>query len=529
MVSHVEPPQQVLHAPRRPPSATSRASTTRRHRSTRSQHTTSPSSPLNEFPVFAQTGDVDIIISSASGRKEQRYLLHSIILTQCSSFFAIDIKRPPLYNALPAPNPASLSRIGEANSSRSSLDSVDGRRWNYVLDWHHTKDNDIPRLTQRPPSQSPPPVSRNKPPASSSAFFRSMSNLTALSLNPQPPASLGPDDELLRDYDNLFRIFYNYPPSLSNVNVADAYTESKTLLHLAEMYDALDIVGSRVDHHLLGFQGRLFKQIARYPPSYLKLACLARSRVIYTEALIHVVGQWPQAQSQLVKNIDPLVLDIIEDKVQELEDMKLRIEVRLFRLTLTTSRGERVNPSNGYLDWMAMSLFRQWLAENTTPAPVSILKNSSRPSSSAAASASASASGRSGRQSTSRALIPSKSSTSQQPPPLAQNLGRIYRLMGSTNKEAYLNHDECKRFLKLTPEMYSRDNLKRFERRVDELKNLARDAVKPLTRNFLEVDMASVAPPSTLVSARGSAPAPSPGVGYLTCTKVMEEDFPWAT
>jgi hypothetical protein len=526
MVSHIEPPQQVLHAPRRPPSATSRASTTRRQRSSRSQHTTSPSSPLNEFPVFAQTGDVDIVISSPSGRKEQRYLLHSIILTQCSSFFAIDIKRPPLHNALPAPNPTSLSRIGEANSSRSSLDSVDTRRWNYVLDWHHTRDNDIPRLIQRPPSQSPPPVSRNKPPASSSAFFRSMSNLSALSLNTQPTAHLGPDDEVLRDYDNLFRIFYNYPPALSQSNIADAYTESKTLLHLAQMYDALDIVGSRVDHHLLGFQGRLFKQIARYPPSYLKLACLARSKVIYTEALIHVVGQWPQAQSQLVKNIDPLVLDIIEDKVQELEDMKLRIEVRLFRLTLTTSRGERVNPSNGYLDWMAMSLFRQWLAENTTPAPVSILKNSSRPSSSDAASASASASGRSGRQSTSRALVPSKPSTSQLPPSPAQNLGRIYRLMGSTNKEGYLNHDECKRFLKLTPEMYSRDNLKRFERRVDELKNLARDAVKPLTRNFLELDLGNLAPPPT--SGRNTASVPSPGVGYLTCTKVMEEDFPWA-
>ncbi|KAG9549277.1 hypothetical protein KCU79_g14468, partial [Aureobasidium melanogenum] len=512
--------------PRRPPSATSRASTTRRHRSSRSQHTTSPASPLNEFPVFAQTGDVDIVISSSSGRKEQRYLLHSIILSQCSSFFAIDIKRPLIHNALPAPSPAPLSRIGETNSSRSSLDSIDVHRWNYVLDWHHTRDNDIPRLIQRPPSQSPPPVSRNKPPASSSAFFRSMSNLSALSLNPQPAASFGPHDEILRDYDNLFRIFYNYPPSLSNVNIADAYTESKTLLQLAQMYDALDIVGSRVDHHLLGFQGRLFKQIARYPPSYLKLACLARSRVIYTEALIHVVGQWPQAQSQLVNHIDPLVLDIIEDKVQELEDMKLRIEVRLFRLTLTTSRGERVNPSNSYLDWMAMSLFRQWLAENTTPAPVSILKNSSRPSSSDAASASASVSGRSGRQSSSRALVPSKPSPSHQSPLPAQNLGRIYRLMGSTNKDAYLNHDECKRFLKLTPEMYSRDNLRRFERRVDELKNLARDAVKPLTRNFLELDLSSLVVPST--SGRGSAAVPSVGLGYLTCTKVMEEDFPWA-
>lgn len=354
-----------------------------------------------------------------------------------------------------------------------------------------------------------------------------MSNLSALSLNPQPAASLGPDDELLRDYDNLFRIFYNYPPSLSNINIADAYTESKTLLQLAQMYDALDIVGSRVDHHLLGFQGRLFKQIARYPPSYLKLACLARSKVIYTEALIHVVGQWPQAKSQLINHIDPLVLDIIEDKVQELEDMKLRIEVRLFRLTLTTSRGERVNPSNAYLDWMAMSLFRQWLAENTTPAPVSILKNSSRPSSSDAASASASVSGRSGRQSSSRALVPSKTSSSlpspSSPPP--QNLGRVYRLMGSTNKDLYLNHDECKRFLKLTPEMYSRDNLKRFERRVDELKNLARDAVKPLTRNFLELDLASVAAPPR--SVRGSTAVQPPGLGYLTCTKVLEEDFPW--
>lgn len=97
--------------------------------------------------------------------------------------------------------------------------------------------------------------------------------------------------------------------------------------------------------------------------------------------------------------------------------------------------------------------------------------------------------------------------------------------MGSVNKDAYLNHDECKRFLKLTPEMYSRDNLRRFERRVDELKNLARDAVKPLTRNFLELDLGSLAMPSS--SGRSGANVQSVGLGYLTCTKVMEEDFPW--
>lgn len=524
MVSHIEGGQaQGQAVARRPPSTASRASTSRRQRPSPSRHASSTSVPLNEFPVFNQTGDVEIIISSSSGRRERRYLVHSIILSQCSAFFARDIKRPAVHNALPGPDSAALSRIGEKDSSRSSLDSLDTRRWSYCLDWHQ----DIPRLIQRPISQNPPPVSRNKPPASSSAFFRSMSNLSALSLNHQPAASQGPDDDdIMRDYDNLFRIFYNYPPSLSTQNIADAYTESKALLHLAQTYYALDVVGSRVDHHLLGFQGRLFKQIARYPPSYLKLACLAKSRVMYTEALIHVVGQWPQAQSQLVNHIDPLVLDIIEDKVQELEDMKLRIEVRLFRLTLTTSRGERVNPSNAYLDWMAMSLFRQWLAENTTPAPVSILKNSSRPSSSDAVFASASVSNSSRHHHTnSRALVPAKPVTQQQPPPPQQNLGRIYRLIGSTNKDAYLNHEECKRFLKLSPDTYTRDNLKRFERRVDEIKNLARDVVKPLTRNFLELDLGSA--PATTGSGRNRSVSSQPGLGYLTCTRVLEDDFPW--
>jgi len=76
---------------------------------------------------------------------------------------------------------------------------------------------------------------------------------------------------------------------------------------------------------------------------------------------------------------------------------------------------------------------------------------------------------------------------------------------------AYLNHEEIKRFLKINPEFYTRDNLKRFERRIDELKNLAKDVVKPLTRNFLELDL-----------GRDGG-----GLPYLTCTRLEERDFPW--
>lgn len=246
------------------------------------------------------------------------------------------------------------------------------------------------------------------------------------------------------------------------------------------MYDALEVVGPRIDHHLLQFQGRLWKQIAKYPPSYLKLGYLARSKVIFAEALVHVVGQWPSGSSQLKHSVPEAVLEVIEDKVEELQERKMRIEARLFRITLTNSRGERVTPANGYMDWLALSLFRQWVAEHTTPPPTPILK--------------ASESGRNAR------------------PPILPvgSAGAFYRLLG-TGGSSYLNHDEVKRFVRLRPEDYSRDAVKKFERRIDEIKAQARDLVRPMMKNYLELDM----------GRDGGS------LGYLTCTKVEEADYPW--
>ena len=298
---------------------------------------------------------------------------------------------------------------------------------------------------------------------------------------PQSNVPINPDNQIIRDYDNLFRIFYNYPPALDGINITEAYVQCKSLLNLADMYDALEVVGPRIDHHLLQFQSRLWKQIAKYPPSYLKLGYLARSKVIFAEALVHVVGQWPAGSAQL-RNIPDSVLELIEDKVDELEDLKAKIEGRLFRLTLTTHRGERITPSNAYLEWTVVSLFRHWLADNTTPPPPPITKTPNPDSRTAA--------------------LPS-------PPPVV-NTGRIYRLLGQGGP-AYLGHEELKRFQKLKPEDYSRENLKKLERKMDEVKGLAKEIVKPLMRNYLELDL-----------GRDGG-----GLGYLTCTRLEEADFPW--
>ena len=477
-------------AVRRPPSvASSRTSTIRRHRPHRSHFGGSAYQPQNEFPVFTHTGDVELIIGD--GRREQRYLLHKLILTQCSGFFEASLSDE--WEAARGEGSSTQNpKTGSLVRGPSSAGQPEKKRWRYELDWGQGED-DIPMLIQKkaPPtlfggdSHQPPPA-RNKPGVPESGFFRSMANFSSIHLSSKPTPQETEEDEIFRDYDNLFRVFYNYPPTLDAVNIPNAYVQCKALLQLADMYDALEVIGPRVDHHLLRFQGRLWKQIAKYPPSYLKLGYLARSKAIFSEALIHVVGQWPAGLQQLRGQIPDPVIELIEDKVDDLEDLTAKIEGKLFRLTLTTSRGERVSPSNNWLDWLAMSLFRQWLAENTTPPPAPILKSP-------------------------RSSSHNQSPNSQRPSPPPFNTGRIFRLLG-TGGSAYLNHDECKRFLRLNPDQYHRENLRRFERRVDELKNLAKDVVKPLMRNFLELEL----------GGQGQG-----GLPYLTCTRVDMADFPW--
>ncbi|EXJ86637.1 hypothetical protein A1O3_03590 [Capronia epimyces CBS 606.96] len=553
MVSRAE----LADQSRGPPSVASRTSRSRHHHHHRGRsHYGGTSQTLqNEFPFFAQSGDVEIVL--ACDGQEKRYLLHRFTLAQFSGFFEASTSdewsRNQAIPNVPSLRPEqALSAIEEESSRVGSAAgpsvphpisvSSPQRRWRYELDWENLEDDDEPILVQRTPQgplftpSLPPPQSQQRPQAHHTSFFRSMANLTLPYHGPasQSTAQLAtiPDpaltNPLLRDYDNLFRIFYNFPPVLNSTNIASAYSECKTLLSLADMYDALPVVGPRIDHHLLRFSSRLFKQIAKYPPSYLKLGYLARSRIIFSEALTHVVGQWPAALPYLKPpshagggyEVPQSVIDLIEDKVDELEELKQRVETKLFRLTLTTSRGERVNPANDYLGWLAMSLWRQWLAENTTPEVRGILKNgpSSRPGS-ATAIINVQAQGSMGRPPAPGTVA--RNPTQAAPPP-AVNTGRIFRMIASPNAEIYLPYDELKRFLKIkppgqpsSPALYTRENLRRFERKIDEIKNVARDIVKPLTRNCLELDLRS------LSDGQGG------GLGYLTCMRCEEEDLPW--
>ncbi|KAK0732699.1 hypothetical protein B0T21DRAFT_199723 [Apiosordaria backusii] len=433
--------------------------------------------PQNEFPVFSHSGDVEIIVRVTSGH-ENRYLLHRHTLTRCSGFFeastsnewsraqTVPENSPP--SLLPPPTAGAIEGVKTGASQpdgqltriedQGLTGSHDGgavskppstsltpikKRWRYELDFGSGGD-DIPMLVQKE-ERGPPPTTNSlfggpSPSNSSSrhhsskstshSFFRSVANLSLSSSNhgPSLPPPTPAEEDLLRDYDNLFRIMYNYAPTLDPINIADAYIQCKSLLNLADQYDALAVVGPRVDHHMLQFQSRLWKQIAKYPISYLRLGYLARSKVIFQEALVHVVGQWPSGERSIRAAFPESVIDIIEDKVDELEETVSRIEARLFRLTLTNrSSGERVSPATNYLDWLAVSLFRTWLADNTTPPPPPPPpppERSGRSSRGAITNGNSSSSGRhrnnsssSSSSSAAGALVPSNSNSNSNHPP----------------------------------------------------------------------------------------------------------------
>ena len=69
----------------RGPSSVVSSRHSRRHGRGRSHAGGASYIPQNDFPVFNHSGDVEILVRV--GAHSNRYLLHRLILTQCSGFF----------------------------------------------------------------------------------------------------------------------------------------------------------------------------------------------------------------------------------------------------------------------------------------------------------------------------------------------------------------------------------------------------------------------------------------------------------
>ncbi|KAG6227467.1 hypothetical protein E4U25_007855 [Claviceps purpurea] len=503
----------------------------------------------DEFPIFDHTGDVEITIRGAIAADgveaiSKTYLLHQDTLARCSGFFAASTSSQW---SKAQSDPASVnerardkgddgdrggcsSRGGDQDGGGSAQNAFGStrpkRQWKFELD-HGTVYLDTPMLVQTDPLSARQEGSGQAGDSQSSSSSLSgpgsggpaASHTTLSSLQPVdgPPATLngsqrifdvqpgmrdillGADKALLRNYDNLFRIFYNCRPILENDDVLCARIECNFVLRLADQYDALAVVRPCVEHVLLQFQSRLWVSVARFSRNYLEFGYLARSKAIFKEALIHTVGKWylciPERPDL---DVPDFVLDIAEDKVYELQEKVSRVEGQLFRLSLTTEQGESVRPSNDYLGWLVVSLFRQWLAEKTKPRIWPACYNNESESDE-------SESDKSHHSDEKNVIIP----------PI--DIYYVYGMLGSDSPSAFLDHNDCEAFLALHTQLHTPENLVRFEKRMADLKAMARDLVRPLLHNSLEIDVAS---PN---NSEETMYKPY----YFTCTTVEDDDIPW--
>ncbi|KAG5948488.1 hypothetical protein E4U60_001636 [Claviceps pazoutovae] len=506
----------------------------------------------DEFPIFAHTGDVKITIRGAIAADgveaiSKTYLLHQDTLARCSGFFAASTSSQWCKAQSDPASVNELARDVGDDRDRGGRGSSDGdkdgggsvrpkRQWRFELD-HGTVYLDEPILVPTDPlpaqqegsgqagdSQSSSPSLSGPGSGDPAASHTILSSLQPVG---GPPATLngsqrvfdvepdmrdillGADKALLRNYDNLFRIFYNCRPMLDNADVFFAYIECKFVLMLADQYDALAVVRPCVEHHLLQFQSKLWRKIARCSQGFLELGYLARIKVIFKEALIHTVGIWHLCIPEKPDlDLPDFVLDIAEDKVYQLQEKVSRVEGQLFRLSLTTEQGEPVRPANDYLGWLVVSLFRQWLADKTKPRIWPACNNNESESDE-----------RESDESESDERESDKSHHSDEKnvmiPPI--DIYNVYGKLGSDSPSAFLDHNDCEAFLALHPQLHTAENLVRFERRMGDLKAMARDLVRPLLHNSLELDVTS----PDISKETFDKPF------YFTCTTVEDDEILW--
>ena len=171
---------------------------------------------------------------------------------------------------------------------------------------------------------------------------------------------------IFKDYDNLFRSFYNVPLTIETKNLATVLQDCMGLVNTAETYGALNSVIESVDVALLRQGQILFKSIRVKPIAWANFAEKIRSSTIFKEALIHLVGKLKLISEEERKKLSDITVNIIERKHHEVQMVKQALEIRILsHYPQYLHKNASDNPGRSHYasdvyGWMAMSLFRHW-------------------------------------------------------------------------------------------------------------------------------------------------------------------------
>lgn len=276
-------------------------------------------------------------------------------------------------------------------------------------------------------------------------------------------------------YKIIFTAVHSMNPKLDKItHLNGLLVAAETVLTVAKIYDLTLFVQDKITSAIHQHHKDLFLAIKDDPPRWLNLAISLQDFAVFKEAMVHLVGAYPEYLAHWTT--DKLPKDIetaIEKKAKALQYDVLITNMDMTMNTLTTGpkagRGRLVTRGGDYESWTAMSLWQDWFRTHLRSIQMPKPKGS-------------------------RAVTFNP-----------MEIGSLYYTIHRSG-EAYLKINELKR------ELFSAErSWEDVDDDMKKLKKYAKTAVAPLVDNKLMI---------------------SPDkhkIGYLTCAEIKEEDAPWNT
>lgn len=322
----------------------------------------------------------------------------------------------------------------------------------------------------------------------------------AKSPNPCPPLTRA---DFIFGFTAFFQITYNINPPggiISTTSISAALSQCEAILAAAKAVSGLRVVSAEIGNAMTGFGKETYTSIRKEPRRWLKFAVELRHAAIFNEAVVHVVGQWPDLALQKDWGfVTPRTFALVERKAKELWMKMLEINQKLFAASLVVGNHfnrERVKLKRDntirFDTWFIVQVWRDWYSHQLAAA-------------------------RQPRELEGRTTVDNGFDT-------IIKMGHLFRQLDEAG-ETYLDKEELGQTLKfLRPPKRVHDPNRKTENRSDMsgymtwlcweqdlklMKDAAKDAVQHLMVN------------NSMLTPQEH------GIRYLTCVTVAEEERPW--
>lgn len=308
--------------------------------------------------------------------------------------------------------------------------------------------------------------------------------------------------EMVNAFSTLFQLFYNRFPTTAITDIPIALRHCEALFVAAKSIGAetIGILTFYINNVFMLFGQSVYPAIYNEPLRWLKFTANLRNAVFFREAMVHVVGAWPDSPTDSYrKMLGEKVYVLVERKAMDLRSRICRINEQLFTSSLSID-GQRVgiDPDNKttFDTWFVVQVWRHWFSDNIGDACQPRLV------------------GYNPRIHEERKGFDS-----------FIKLGTVLRTVGQGG-EAYLDTEELKMMLRrFTPSPLVGGKNARIQ---------SHDRMKVMQWNDVDKDLnmlrayarEELVKSGLLTNASGLRPEEA-GIHYLTCTTVDDSELPW--